>query len=395
MISPTSATGPVPCGHEQHHLLLGITPVLRPQTGRGQEALASSPGAGRATSQRPVGPSPRPAALRTHATSSNCPIGPLTNRKSDRPRPSSQGGSHQHWPMTLRRSLDHTRSTGHRQVQCLRGYDDLRCRSVLRPRHALLGHRGAMRGLPEWVVRGRQWPRHAREHSTGSAASARAGAASPVWRRAEPCSRAAGPPQRTGTVLGRSTSAGNGTRRSRLYRHARRDGGPGGSPSETSHCGERSTSGVTASGQHLLRLDTGIEKSLRAGRATRPRSSRSVPAGRRDAARTAGQRAGETRHLPRSSPAACARPSLRRSSARSPQGHRATRHLSAVRTGRHRVPLGVGNAQQPGVETEPFGSGRQQRGHPLPEVVRNKISTHSGHPAGQDRRARDAQLNSF
>ncbi|CAM5672473.1 hypothetical protein SGRIM128S_09215 [Streptomyces griseomycini] len=26
--------------------------------------------------------------------------------------------------------------------------------------------------------------------------------------------------------------------------------------------------------------------------------------------------------------------------------------------------------------TAPFGSGRQQRGHPLPQVVRNKISTH-------------------
>jgi hypothetical protein len=36
----------------------------------------------------------------------------------------------------------------------------------------------------------------------------------------------------------------------------------------------------------------------------------------------------------------------------------------------------VGNAQPPGVAMAPFGGGRQQRGHPLPQVVRNKISTH-------------------
>ncbi|AEW98223.1 hypothetical protein SCATT_p00300 (plasmid) [Streptantibioticus cattleyicolor NRRL 8057 = DSM 46488] len=45
--------------------------------------------------------------------------------------------------------------------------------------------------------------------------------------------------------------------------------------------------------------------------------------------------------------------------------------------------------------TAPFGSGRQQRGHPLPQIVRNKISTHPGHPADQDRRAQDPRLNSF
>ncbi|QES52032.1 hypothetical protein DEJ50_33675 [Streptomyces venezuelae] len=41
------------------------------------------------------------------------------------------------------------------------------------------------------------------------------------------------------------------------------------------------------------------------------------------------------------------------------------------------------------------GTGRHQRGHPIPQVVRNKISTRSGHPADQDRRAYDPQLNSF
>jgi hypothetical protein len=45
--------------------------------------------------------------------------------------------------------------------------------------------------------------------------------------------------------------------------------------------------------------------------------------------------------------------------------------------------------------TAPFGSGRQQRGHPLPQVARNKISTHLGHPADQDRQAQDPQLNPF
>jgi hypothetical protein len=36
----------------------------------------------------------------------------------------------------------------------------------------------------------------------------------------------------------------------------------------------------------------------------------------------------------------------------------------------------VGNAQAPGVATASCGSGRQQRGHALPQIVRNKISTH-------------------
>lgn len=55
----------------------------------------------------------------------------------------------------------------------------------------------------------------------------------------------------------------------------------------------------------------------------------------------------------------------------------------------------VGKAQPPGVAMAPFGSRRQQRGHPLPQVVRNKISAHSGHPADQDRRVQDPRLNSF
>jgi len=55
----------------------------------------------------------------------------------------------------------------------------------------------------------------------------------------------------------------------------------------------------------------------------------------------------------------------------------------------------VGNAQPPGVAMAPLGSRRQQRSHPLIQVVRNKISSHSGHPADQDRRAQDLRLNSF
>lgn len=104
-ISPTSATGFVPGSQEQHHLLLGFMPVLRPQTSRRREAHRSSPGAGQATSQRTVGTSPRPAALRTHAPGGNRPVGFLADREPDRPKPTSQGGSHQHRPMTLRRPL--------------------------------------------------------------------------------------------------------------------------------------------------------------------------------------------------------------------------------------------------------------------------------------------------
>lgn len=36
----------------------------------------------------------------------------------------------------------------------------------------------------------------------------------------------------------------------------------------------------------------------------------------------------------------------------------------------------VGNTQPSGIPAAPFGSGRQQRSRPLPQVVRNKISTH-------------------
>ncbi len=36
----------------------------------------------------------------------------------------------------------------------------------------------------------------------------------------------------------------------------------------------------------------------------------------------------------------------------------------------------VRNTQPPGMPAAPFGSGWQQRGHPLSQVVRNKISTH-------------------
>jgi hypothetical protein len=36
----------------------------------------------------------------------------------------------------------------------------------------------------------------------------------------------------------------------------------------------------------------------------------------------------------------------------------------------------VGNPQPPRVAVAPFGGGRQQRGHPLPQLVRNKLSTH-------------------
>ncbi|MEU3668265.1 MerR family DNA-binding transcriptional regulator [Streptomyces virginiae] len=41
----------------------------------------------------------------------------------------------------------------------------------------------------------------------------------------------------------------------------------------------------------------------------------------------------------------------------------------------------------------PFGSRWQQWGHPLPQGVRNKVSTHAGHPADQDHRARDLRIN--
>ena len=37
----------------------------------------------------------------------------------------------------------------------------------------------------------------------------------------------------------------------------------------------------------------------------------------------------------------------------------------------------VRNTQPPGMPVASFGSWRQQRSHPLPQAVRNKISTHS------------------
>lgn len=36
----------------------------------------------------------------------------------------------------------------------------------------------------------------------------------------------------------------------------------------------------------------------------------------------------------------------------------------------------VGNTRPSGIPAAPFGSRRQRRNHPLPQVVRNKISTH-------------------
>ncbi|MFC8765583.1 transposase [Streptomyces sp. NPDC057193] len=101
----------------------------------------------------------------------------FSSRKPDRREPTSQRGSHQHGTMTLRSPCDHARSTGHRPVRCLRRHHDLRCRSVLRQRHALLGHRRTMLRLPERVVRAGQRIRHTREHSTSSAASTRGGTA--------------------------------------------------------------------------------------------------------------------------------------------------------------------------------------------------------------------------
>lgn len=52
---------------------------------------------------------------------------------------------------------------------------------------------------------------------------------------------------------------------------------------------------------------------------------------------------------------------------------------------------------RPKAEKEGFDEewGWQQRGHPRPQVVRNKIGTHPGHPADQDRWTQDPRLNSF
>ncbi|MDQ0688880.1 hypothetical protein QFZ56_007843 [Streptomyces achromogenes] len=59
-------------------------------------------------------------------------------------------------------------------------------------------------------------------------------------------------------------------------------------------------------------------------------------------------------------------------------------HVQDAREGRP-----VRNPKSTRVATAPFGSRRQQRSHPLPQVIRNKISTHSEHPADQDHRAQD------
>lgn len=53
----------------------------------------------------------------------------------------------------------------------------------------------------------------------------------------------------------------------------------------------------------------------------------------------------------------------------------------------------VGKTQPARMATAtPLGSGGQQRRQPLPQVVGNKINTHSGHLADQDRRGQDPQL---
>lgn len=58
---------------------------------------------------------------------------------------------------------------------------------------------------------------------------------------------------------------------------------------------------------------------------------------------------------------------------------------------RHRFAAPVRNTYM----TPALGSGRQQRGHPLSRVVRNKISTQSGHPADQGSPSTGPDLNSF
>ncbi len=74
-----------------------------------------------------------------------------------------------------------------------------------------------------------------------------------------------------------------------------------------------------------------------------------------------------------------------------------SRHATPVRS-TYRTPASAtrsGTRSRPRVAMAPLGGGRQQRGHPLPQVIRNKISTHAGHPPDQDRRAQDPRLNSF
>lgn len=106
-----------------------------------------------------------------------------------------------------------------------------------------------------------------------------------------------------------------------------------------------------------------------------PQSSRPGPA--RPAWRSSVSRAAcrRGRRRPRSSPAAGGRPS-RRNNPRSPPGRPTGRHRSAARSGRRRVPFGPEHTQPPRIPAALVGSGRQQRGHPLPQIVRKKISTH-------------------
>lgn len=100
-----------------------------------------------------------------------------------------------------------------------------------------------------------------------------------------------------------------------------------------------------------------------------------VQQGRRGEARSAGRRAGVAGRRPRSSPAAGGRPS-RRNNPRSPPGRPTGRHRSAARSKHRRVPFGPEHTQPPRIPAALVGSGRQQRGHPRPQIVRNKISTH-------------------
>lgn len=60
-------------------------------------------------------------------------------------------------------------------------------------------------------------------------------------------------------------------------------------------------------------------------------------------------------------------------------GDTGPQHVHDAREGRT-----VRNTQSTRVVAAAFGSGRQQRSDPLPQVIWNKISTHSGHPADQD-----------
>lgn len=73
-----------------------------------------------------------------------------------------------------------------------------------------------------------------------------------------------------------------------------------------------------------------------------------------------------------------------------------SRHATPVRS-TYMTPVSAtrsGARSRPGWRWRRSGAGGSS-GHPLPQVVRNKISTHAGHPADQDRRAQDPRLNSF